>query len=80
MFEDISIKREYVAFHGYGWKHYHTQEPRVHFSMATGSGGHAAQDLSIQEAEEVIQMLNDMIAKANSIPDHEPWNEEDSPF
>jgi hypothetical protein len=80
MFEDISIKREYTAFHGYAWKHYNTQEPRVHLAVADGAGGQGSQDLSIAEAQELIQMLNDLIVKAQSIPDHEPWDEGDSPF
>ena len=82
MREDNSIKREYHAFHGHAWRSWDTKEPMISFNMCDGHN-EATQFLTLPQAEEVIVLLEKLMAEAKALPEETDIVEailDDTPF
>jgi hypothetical protein len=79
--ENNSIKREYTAFSAHGWRNWQTNEPMISLNVSDGRN-EATQFLTLEQAEEVITLIEQSMAEAKALPEHEAkdlWDEE-TPF
>jgi hypothetical protein len=80
--EDNSIKREYHAFHGHTWRSWDTKEPMISFNMSDGRN-EATQFLNMEQAEEVIVLLQSLIEQAKALTEEDDMiaaTLDDTPF
>ena len=79
--EKQEIRRDYVGVATYGWKAWGTNAPTVKL-VVNGYGNSGEQNLSIEEAGQVIEMLQTAMAQALEASDNpsmdEAWG--DMPF
>jgi hypothetical protein len=75
-----TIVKDYVAFAATGSKTWKDNTPYIDV-IVSGRGDWVNLDLTLEEAEKAIVILQEAIAEAKSIPDHNtaPWGEE-TPF
>ena len=78
--ENNVIKQEFNAFHGQAWKTYNDNTPMISFGMNDGYGGSVGQTLTVEEAVEVIDLLETLIAQAKETPDHDLSKWDETPF
>jgi hypothetical protein len=71
-----TIVKEYTAFAADGYKSWDNNEPEVHLVVCQ-DGKWVYLDLSLEEAEKAIVILQEAMAEAKSLPDHDltPWDE-----
>jgi hypothetical protein len=67
-----TIKREYTAFSYHAWRSWDNNEPMVSFNVQDAHGNEATQFLTLAQAEEVIVLLENAMAEAKALPEHEP--------
>jgi hypothetical protein len=80
--EDKSIKREYTAFYGHPWRTWDTKEPMISFNVCDGRN-EATQFLNMEQAEEVIALLQSLIEQAKALPEEDDMiavTLDDTPF
>lgn len=79
--EKQEIRRDYVGIATYGWKTWANNEPTVKL-VVNSYGDSAEQNLTIEEAGQVIEMLQAAVAQALATPDHETNNDgwDEMPF
>lgn len=77
------VLKQYPAFAADGFKNWGDNTPMV---SITASNHHTSTwntlDLTLEEAQTAIEILQAAIEEAKAIEDHKPWNdfESDSPF
>jgi hypothetical protein len=79
--ENNVIRREYIAIDAHGWKQWGNNEPIVKL-VVNGYGHSAEQNLTLEEVEHVIEMLQAAAAQALAASDHDTQNDgwDDMPF
>ncbi len=74
-----AIIKEYKAFQSAGYKTWAPHEPRV--QVITNDGENWTHlDLSLDEAERIVKMVQAAIEEAKNEPDHQPTAWDDTPF
>jgi hypothetical protein len=74
------IKKEYNAFQTNGFKSWSDNTPMV--EVVTADTSHwVSQHFTIEEAHQIIHLLNTAIVDAESAEDHVPWSlDDETPF
>lgn len=83
MFKEVenALKQESYAFHGHAWNG--GLGPMVALTMYDGDGRSVDKSMTVEEAEQLIKMIQDIIGQAKSLPTYEEvetplWD--DTPF
>jgi hypothetical protein len=77
------ITKEYVAFMADGFKTWSDNVPMLNVVVSNHqTGTWTTIELTLEEAQSAVEILQAAIEEAKSLPDHKPWNdlESDSPF
>lgn len=79
---DNTLKQEINAFYGQPWRSYHNNEPTISFTMISGRGEAVDQFLNLEEAQQVVELLQSLIEQAKALPEHEVHDltHDDTPF
>jgi hypothetical protein len=81
--EKNALKQETYAFHGHPWRNWGDKLPMISFTMNSGNGSSADQFLTVEQAEQVIELLQSLITQAKALPEEdntEPVLFDDTPF
>lgn len=70
--DNNTIKREYTAFSTHPWRNWNDNEPMVSFNVQDGQGNEATQFLTLPQVEEVIVLLENAMAEAKALEEHQP--------
>jgi hypothetical protein len=72
------IVKEYIAFAANGSKSWGSNDPYINV-VTSGNGNWVNLDLTIEEAEQAIVILQEAIQEAKDMPDHF-FDDSDTPF
>lgn len=78
--EKSIITKEITAFGGHGWKNWDDNTPMVTLYSNDGHGNHVDQFLTVDQAAELVDLIEALIAQAKEAKDHEPTRWDDIPF
>ena len=77
-----TLKQEVNAFQGYAWKTYDGNKEMISLTVNSGYGERVDQFLSLDEAQQVVELLQNLIEEAKALPDNQfhDLNFDDEPF
>lgn len=77
-----ALKHEVNAFHGYPWKSFDGNKEMISFTVNDGYGNSVDQFLTVDQAQQVVELLQSLIEQAKALPDNEyhDLTIDDSPF
>jgi hypothetical protein len=70
----MAIEKTYNAFEAWGYKNYFNNEPTVRIAAAS-LGEYTEVSFNIDEAEQILKMIQDAIEQAKISPDNELFDD-----